>query len=53
MKSPKIQRRVDLRATLLSHRFPVRLEEIVRGVPAYQTGNRKATLRRTFSPRGG
>jgi proteasome accessory factor B len=49
MKSPKIQRWNDLRATLLAHRYPVTLEEIIAGVPAYQTGNqKKETLRRMF-----
>jgi proteasome accessory factor B len=49
MKSPKIQRWIDLLATLLAHRYPVTLEEIIAGVPAYQTGNqKKETLRRMF-----
>jgi predicted DNA-binding transcriptional regulator YafY len=49
MKPPKIQRWIDLLATLLSHHFPVTLEEIVRDVPAYQTGRqKKETLRRMF-----
>ncbi|MBA3260163.1 MAG: WYL domain-containing protein [Gemmatimonadales bacterium] len=48
-QSPKIQRWIDLLATLLTHRFPVTLEEIVRGVPAYHAGSqKKETLRRMF-----
>jgi predicted DNA-binding transcriptional regulator YafY len=49
MKAPKIQRWIDLLATLLAHRFPVTLEEIIRGVPGYGTGSgKKESIRRTF-----
>ena len=49
MKSPKIQRWIDLLATLLAHRYPATLEDIAAGVPAYQAGNqKKESRRRTF-----
>src|SRR6185437_15050704 len=49
MKSPKIQRWIDLLATLLARRYPATLEDLIAGIPAYQTGNqKKETLRRMF-----
>jgi proteasome accessory factor B len=51
MKSPKIQRWIDLLATLLAHRYPVTLEEIIAGVPAYQTGTQKKETRRRMFER--
>jgi proteasome accessory factor B len=48
MTSPKTQRWIDLLASLLSHRFPVTLEELIHDVPGYQQGQAKAALRRTF-----
>jgi len=51
MKSPKIQRWIDLLATLLAHRYPVTLDEIIAGVPAYQTGNQKKETRRRMFER--
>ena len=41
MTPPKIQRWIDILAALLAHRYPVTLEELIAGVPAYQTGNEK------------
>jgi proteasome accessory factor B len=51
MKSPKIQRWIDILATLLAHRWPVSLKEIVAGVPAYQTGQQKPETRRRMFER--
>jgi len=49
MTSPKIQRWIDLLATLLARRYPATLDDLIAGVPAYQTGNqKKETLRRMF-----
>jgi proteasome accessory factor B len=48
MKSPKIQRWIDLLAALLRRRFPITLEEITDEVPAYRQGKGKETLRRMF-----
>ena len=49
MKPPKIQRWIDFLAVLLSHRFPVSQEDLIAGVPAYQTGDEKPdSRRRTF-----
>jgi predicted DNA-binding transcriptional regulator YafY len=49
MQAPKIQRWIDLLATLLARRFPVTLEEIVRDVPGYQPGKgKKESARRKF-----
>ena len=48
MTSPKTQRWIDLLASLLSHRFPVTLDELIKDVPGYQQGQAKAALRRTF-----
>jgi predicted DNA-binding transcriptional regulator YafY len=51
MKSPKIQRWIDILAVLLSHRFPVSLEEIIAGVPYYHAAQKHKkweTLRRMF-----
>jgi len=46
MKSPKIQRWVDILATLLARRYSVSLEELIGGVPAYQLGREKLEFRR-------
>lgn len=46
--SSKIQRWIDLLAALLRRHFPASLEELVREVPGYDTGQNKAALRRTF-----
>ncbi len=48
MTAPKLQRWVDLLASLLSHRYAVTLEQLVQDVPAYAQGRSKATLRRMF-----
>ena len=49
MKSPKIQRWIDLLAALLTRRFPVPLEEIVREVPGYQHAEgKRESARRKF-----
>ena len=48
MKSPKIQRWIDLLAALLTRRFPVTLDELTREVPAYGKGQAKDALRRMF-----
>jgi proteasome accessory factor B len=47
MSSAKIQRWIDLLATLLSHRLPVTFEELSRGVPAYD-GKNKESAKRMF-----
>jgi len=46
--SPKIQRWIDLLATLLARKYPASLEDLARDVPGYHTGQNKAALRRTF-----
>src|SRR5919112_1404023 len=46
MPPPKIQRWIDILAVLLSHRYPVTLEELIAGVPAYQAGDEKPESRR-------
>ena len=51
MKSPKIQRWIDLLAALLAHRYPATLEDLIAGVPAYQTGNQKKETRRRMFER--
>jgi predicted DNA-binding transcriptional regulator YafY len=48
MKSPKLQRWIDLLAALLARRFPVTLEDLTREVPAYGKGQAKEALRRMF-----
>jgi len=48
MKSPKIQRWIDLLAALLARKYPVALEDLVRDVPGYDTSQKKAALRRMF-----
>jgi proteasome accessory factor B len=49
MTSPKLQRWIDLLATLLARRYPATLEDLIAGVPAYQAGKqKKETLRRMF-----
>jgi proteasome accessory factor B len=48
MKSPKLQRWIDLLAALLARRFPVTLEDLTREVPGYGKGQAKEALRRMF-----
>jgi proteasome accessory factor B len=48
MKSPKIQRWVDLLAALLRRRFPASFEELTHDVPAYDTGQSLEARRRMF-----
>ncbi len=48
MTAPKLQRWIDLLASLLSHRYAVTLEQLIQDVPAYAQGQSKATLRRMF-----
>ena len=48
MKSPKLQRWIDLLAALLARRFAVSLEDLSREVPAYGKGQAKSALRRMF-----
>src|SRR6476660_9344933 len=49
VKSPKIQRWIDILAVLLSYRYPVTLAQLIAGVPAYQLGDEKPeSRRRTF-----
>jgi proteasome accessory factor B len=48
MTSQKIQRWIDLLASLLRRRFPASLEELARDVPGYTLGQNKVALRRTF-----
>jgi predicted DNA-binding transcriptional regulator YafY len=47
-RSPKVQRWIDLLAALLSRKYPVSLEELVREVPGYAADQNKAALRRMF-----
>lgn len=46
--TPKVQRWIDLLAALLRRRFPAGLEELVRDVPAYNTGQSPDAFRRMF-----
>jgi hypothetical protein len=39
MKSPKIQRWIDLLAALLARRWPATFDELIRDVPAYAAGD--------------
>ncbi len=50
MKSSKIQRWIDLLATLLSHRYPVTFAQLIDGVPASQADAERnpESLRRKF-----
>lgn len=48
MKSPKIQRWVDLLAALLRHHYPVTFEQLIREVPAYAAEQKDESRRRTF-----
>ncbi|HEX6107095.1 MAG TPA: WYL domain-containing protein, partial [Gemmatimonadales bacterium] len=48
MKTPKIQRWLDLLAALLRHRYPVTFEQLIAEVPAYAAAPRGESLRRTF-----
>ena len=47
MPVPKLRRWIDLLASLLRRHYPVPFEEIIREVPAYQSGT-KAARRRMF-----
>jgi predicted DNA-binding transcriptional regulator YafY len=49
MKSPKLQRWLDLLAALLRRRYPVTFEELIPDVPAYAApGQKPESRRRTF-----
>lgn len=48
MKSPKIQRWIDLLAALLRHHYPVTFEQLIREVPAYTAEQKEESRRRTF-----
>jgi proteasome accessory factor B len=48
MKSPKIQRWIDLLAALLRHHYPVAFEQLIREVPAYAAEQKEESRRRTF-----
>ena len=48
MKSPKIQRWIDLLAALLRHHYPVTFEQLIREVPAYAAEQKTESRRRTF-----
>ena len=47
MPVPKLRRWIDLLDSLLRRHYPVPFEEIIREVPAYQSGT-KAARRRMF-----
>jgi predicted DNA-binding transcriptional regulator YafY len=51
MKSPKIQRWIDLLAALLSRRLPATFEELIRDVPAYAAGGQSPETRRRMFER--
>ena len=42
MPVPKLRRWIDLLASLLRRHYPVPFEEIIREVPAYQSGTKAA-----------
>jgi proteasome accessory factor B len=48
MKSPKIQRWIDLLAALLRHHYPVTFDQLIREVPAYASDQKEESRRRTF-----
>lgn len=48
MKSPKIQRWLDLLAALLRHRYPVTFEQLIAEVPDYTAEQKEESRRRTF-----
>jgi proteasome accessory factor B len=48
MKSPKIQRWIDLLAALLRHHYPVTFDQLIREVPAYAAEQKPESRRRTF-----
>jgi proteasome accessory factor B len=49
MKSPKLQRWLDLLAALLRHRYPVTFTQLIQEVPAYAgPGQNEESRRRTF-----
>ncbi len=51
MKSPKIQRWIDLLAALLARRWPATFDELIRDVPAYAAGNQSHETRRRMFER--
>ena len=51
MKSPKIQRWIDLLASLLARRLPVTFEELIPDVPAYAAGDQSPETRRRMFER--
>jgi proteasome accessory factor B len=51
MKSPKIQRWIDLLAALLARRLPASFEELIPDVPAYAPGNQSPETRRRMFER--
>ena len=48
MKTPKIQRWLDLLAALLRHRYPVTFEQLIPEVPAYAADQKEESRRRAF-----
>jgi proteasome accessory factor B len=48
MKTPKIQRWLDLLAALLRHRYPVTLDQLIAEVPAYAADQKDESRRRMF-----
>jgi proteasome accessory factor B len=49
MKTPKLQRWLDLLAALLRHHYPVTFEQLITEVPAYAArGQKEESRRRTF-----
>ena len=50
-KSPKIQRWIDLLASLLARRLPVTFEELIPDVPAYAAGDQSPETRRRMFER--
>jgi predicted DNA-binding transcriptional regulator YafY len=51
MKSPKIQRWIDLLAALLARRWPATFDELIRDVPAYAAGDQSHETRRRMFER--
>jgi proteasome accessory factor B len=48
LKSPKIQRWIDLLVALLRHHYPVTFEQLIAEVPAYSAGQKEESRRRNF-----
>lgn len=48
MRTPKLQRWIDLLTALLRRSYPVTLDQLVAEVPGYQGNQKKETLRRMF-----